>query len=68
MTPRLSKIERVTYTPHNAKQVPPVRIFDFIGPPSSPPIIILLPVKIANTITEHTKNTKTVKPNLPAGT
>jgi len=68
MTPRLSRTERTTYMPHNKKQAPPVITFDFIGPPSSPPIITLLAVKITKVITVPIKNTNTVKPNLPAGT
>lgn len=68
MIPTLSKIDRVTYIPHIKKHSPPVSTFEAIGPPSSPPINILLSVKITNTTTEQTKNTKTVKPSLPAGT
>ena len=68
MIPTLSKIDRVTYTPHIKKHSPPVSTFEPIGPPSSPPINILLRVKITNTATEQTKNTNTVNPNLPAGT
>lgn len=68
MIPTLSKIDRVTYIPHIKKHSPPVSTFEAIGPPSSPPINILLSVKITNTTTEQTKNTKTVNTSLPAGT
>jgi hypothetical protein len=48
--------------------MPAVITFDTIGPPSSPPTIILLMVNSANTMTEHIRNTKTVKLSSPAGT
>jgi len=53
---------------HNRKQIPAVMTLDFIGPPNSPPTNTLLAVKITKVMTEQTKNTKTVKPNFPAGT
>jgi len=38
------------------------------GPPSSPPINILLSVKIEKQMTDVIKNMNTEKPSLPAGT
>ena len=38
------------------------------GPPSSPPIKILLSVKMIKQITDVIKNIKTEKPSFPAGT
>ena len=48
--------------------IPAVKYFEVEGPPSSPPMKTLLAVKIIKQITEHPKNTATVKPSLPAGT
>lgn len=45
-----------------------VRYLDKAGPPSSPPIKILLQVKIKKQMREQTKKRPTVNPNLPAGT
>jgi len=48
--------------------IPAVIYFDVFGPPSSPPIKILLKVKIAKQTKEHTKKIATVNPREPAGT
>ena len=53
---------------HKPKHKPAVPYLDATGPPSSPPITILLPAKIPKRITEQTKKTKTVNPSFPAGT
>ena len=68
ITPRLSMIERVIYTNHKVKHIPPVTHLDVIGPPNSPPMKTLLAVKMMKVMTEQTKKMKTVKPNFPAGT
>ena len=48
--------------------MPAVIYFDVGGPPSSPPIMILLAVKIAKQTREQIKKIATVNPNDPAGT
>lgn len=62
------KIENVIYMTHNEKQIPAVRILDDFGPPNSPPIIILLAVRIVKQTTEVIKNSITENPSVPAGT
>ena len=68
IAPRLSKIDRITYTIHKMKHIPPVTHLDVIGPPNSPPMKTLLAVKMMKVMTEQTKKMNTVKPNFPAGT
>lgn len=45
-----------------------VAYFDVVGPPSSPPITILLVVRIAKQMIAQTRKHATVKPSAPAGT
>jgi len=45
-----------------------VPYFEYVGPPSSPPITNLLVVKIAKQHREVIKNIATEKPSFPAGT
>tara|TARA_B110000285_G_C15127395_1_gene621176 strand:+ start:127 stop:501 length:375 start_codon:yes stop_codon:yes gene_type:complete len=53
---------------HRLTHIPAVKNLENFGPPSSPPIIILLKVKIAKQTSEHPRNIATVNPNFPAGT
>jgi len=45
-----------------------VAYLDVLGPPSSPPINILLQVRMPKQITDVPKNIATENPSLPAGT
>lgn len=53
---------------HRLTHIPAVKYLENFGPPSSPPIIILLKVKIAKQTSEQIRNIATVNPNFPAGT
>jgi len=53
---------------HNETHIPAVRNLEVFGPPSSPPMMILLAVKIQKHTIEQTKKTPTVNPSFPAGT
>ena len=53
---------------HRLTHIPAVKNLEVFGPPSSPPIKILLKVKIAKQTTEQPRNIATVDPNFPAGT
>ena len=51
-----------------ATHIPAVIYFEVFGPPSSPPIKILLKVKIEKHTKEQIKKIATVNPREPAGT
>ena len=48
--------------------IPAVRYLENFGPPSSPPMMILLAVKMVKQTTEQTKKTRTENAKLPVGT
>jgi len=62
------KIDIVIYTTQRDTHIAAVPYLDAAGPPSSPPINILLSVKIEKQHTEVPKNIATEKPSFPAGT
>ena len=66
--PRLSSIDNVIYITHKQKHIEAVNILEAMGPPSSPPITILLIVKIQKQITDIMRKINTVKLSFPAGT
>jgi len=61
-------MDMVMYMTHKETHIAAVPYFEVLGPPNSPPIIILLAVKIAKQQREVPRNMATEKPSLPAGT